>query len=99
MRQISRNAVAGAGIYTKNYEGGSMNTYNGNVEITKENSREWNKKLEGVEHITGYLSINSQAKLEASSLKSVGGDLYINSQAKLDSLKSVGGDLYIRARA
>ncbi len=76
-----------------------MKTFKGNIEITSANCKEWQKKLKGVEKIGGYLSINSQAKLEAKSLKSVGGYLSINSQAKLDSLKSVGGDLYINSQA
>jgi hypothetical protein len=47
----------------------------------------------------GYLSINSNAKLDAPMLKSVGGYLSINSNAKLDApmLKSVGGYLYINS--
>ena len=49
-----------------------------------------------VEKITGSLSIDSNAKLEA--LQSVGGNLYIHSNAKLEAsnLQSVGGNLYIR---
>jgi len=73
--------------------------YKGDVEITTSNQEEWNKKLLGVEEITGYLYIYSQAKL--GSLKTVGRDLYINSQAKLEagSLKTVGGYLYINSQA
>ena len=47
--------------------------------------------------VTGYLSINSNAKLD--NLTSVGGDLYIGSNAKLDNLTSVGGNLYIDSNA
>ena len=74
-----------------------MKTYKGNVKITQENVADWEKKLAGVRHITGYLSINAQASLPA--LKSVGGDLSINAQASLPALKSVGGYLYINAQA
>ena len=75
-----------------------MKTYRGNITITKENYKEWREKLKSVENITGYLSINSQAKLD--NLKSVSGDLYIYSQAKLEAknLKSIGGYLYINSQ-
>ena len=67
--------------------------YEGNLIIkTSEDA----KKYKHLTKVTGYLSINSSAKLDA--LKSVGGDLSINSSAKLDApkLESVGGDLYIK---
>ena len=73
-----------------------MKTYNGSVEITSSNAKEWNKKLEGVEHIAGYLYISSNADLKA--LKSVGGDLSIYSTADLKALKSVGGYLSIYSK-
>ena len=49
--------------------------------------------------VTGYLSINSNAKLD--NLTSVGGYLYIGSNAKLEAnnLTSVGGYLYINSDA
>ena len=74
--------------------------YNGDVKIEFHNAVEWEAKLTGIEHITGYLSINAQAKLDASNLKSIGGGLSINAQAKLDAsnLKSIGGSLYINAQ-
>ena len=75
-----------------------MKTYEGNILIDSSNYEQWNEKLKDCEKITGYLSIYSQAKLD--NLKSVGGNLYINSQAKLEApeLKSVGGYLYINSR-
>ena len=63
--------------------------YEGNLIITAANAQNYKDLAE----VTGHLSINSDAKLEA--LKSVGGSLYINSDAKLEALKSVGGSLYI----
>jgi hypothetical protein len=73
--------------------------YNGNVKITKDNSAEWEEKLKGIQHITGYLSIYSSASLKADALKSVGGYLYIYSSASLPALKSVGGYLSINSSA
>ena len=57
------------------------------------------EKYQNITKVTGYLSINASAKLDA--LKSVGGYLYINASAKLDAplLESVGGYLYINASA
>ena len=54
--------------------------YEGNVEITKENQKEWEQKLKKIKHITGGLSIYPNATLQADALESVGGDLYINSK-------------------
>jgi hypothetical protein len=53
--------------------------FNGNVEITKETSGEWEEKLKGIHHITGNLYIYSNASLKADSLKSVGGYLSLHS--------------------
>ena len=47
----------------------------------------------------GDLSINSNAKLDAPALKSVGGYLYVDGSAKLDALKSVGGYLCVYGSA
>ena len=68
-----------------------MKIYKGNVDITKANQKEWEEKLKDVEKISGYLSVYSDAKLDA--LKSVGGSLWVNSNVKLDAgkLESVGG--------
>src|SRR3990167_6874921 len=72
-------------------------TFKGNVEITKDNVLEWEKKLKNVEAVMGNLYIYSNADLKA--LKSVGGYLYINSNVTLNNLKSVGGNLYINSNA
>src|SRR3990167_7945791 len=72
-------------------------TFKGNVEITKDNVLEWEKKLKNVEAVMGNLYIYSNADLKA--LKSVGGYLYINSNVTLNNLKSVGGNLYIYSNA
>ena len=70
-------------------------TYEGNVEINKQNQEEWKTKLKNTERISGYIYIHSNAKLSA--LKSVGGNISINSNAKLSAsnLNSIGGDIYI----
>jgi hypothetical protein len=47
----------------------------------------------------GNLIIGENFKGDLSKLQSVGGDLNINANAKLDALQSVGGDLYINANA
>ena len=69
--------------------------YEGNVEITYSNKKDWNKKLKGITKITGCLYIYSNAELNA--LNSVGGCLSINANAELKALNSVGGYLYINA--
>ena len=76
-----------------------MKTYTGNVEITKDNAKEWEAKLKGVEKITGYCNINSSATLKADALKAIGGDCNINSSATLPALKTIGGYCYINSSA
>ena len=71
------------------------NVFNGNIEITKENQKEWNEKLKGVTAINGNLYIYSNCELKAEALTSVGGNLYIYSNCELKALTSVGGYLYI----
>ncbi len=61
--------------------------YIGNVEITDKNVKEWEKKLEYTEEISGYLYINSSVDLKAPKLESLGGDLYINSKISLKQEK------------
>jgi hypothetical protein len=70
--------------------------HKGNLEIRTQADAD---KYRGVTEVTGYLYINSSAKLDA--LTSVGGDLSIYSSAKLDApaLTSVGGYLYINSSA
>lgn len=63
--------------------------YAGNVEITLSNFIKWETKLKGIEHISGYLSINAQAKLDAPALKSVGGYLYINANIDINLEKQL----------
>jgi hypothetical protein len=50
-----------------------------------------------LKEVTGYLSINSDAKLP--NLTTVGGSLYISSDAKLPNLTTVGGSLSIHSDA
>ena len=76
-----------------------MKKYNGNIEITSSNYKEWNKKLKGVEHIIGSLTLYSQVKLDAPALTSVGGFLTVYSPVTLDALTSVGGSLSIYSQA
>jgi len=73
--------------------------YDGNVDITSKNSADLNEKLKKIQVITGNLYIYSNAELKADNLKSVGGDLCINSNVELKALKSVGGYLYINSNA
>jgi hypothetical protein len=83
----------------------------GNLTITAKNAAQYADVVE----VTGYLSIDAPAKLNAlkrvgwglyiyapatlDALESTGGSLHINADAKLDALKSVGRDLYIYADA
>jgi hypothetical protein len=59
------------------------------------------KKYAGLTAVSGDLSINAEAKLDAPKLESVGGNLSIGAEAKLDApkLESVGGYLSIGAEA
>jgi len=41
-----------------------METYTGDVEITKKNEKEWQEKLRGVKKIMGYIAIFGNAKAE-----------------------------------
>ena len=68
-----------------------MTTYSGNLEITKENQKDF---LE-LKEITGYLYISSNVEATLPQLTSVGGNLYINSNVELPQLTSVGGNLSI----
>jgi len=70
-------------------------TYKGDVEIFKENQKEWSEKLKGVTKISGYLYVSSNVTLECPKLTSVGGDLYVYSNVTLPKLTSVGGDLSV----
>ena len=69
--------------------------HKGDLIIKKGDNTDYSQLTE----VTGYLSINSDAKLEANNLTTVGGYLYINSNAKLDNLTTVGGSLYIHRNA
>ena len=73
----------------------SQKIYEGDVEITNLNQKEWEKELLYTEKIIGDLSINSNVELQAPKLTSVGGYLSINSNVELPKLTSVGGYLYI----
>jgi len=74
-----------------------MKTYNGNVEITSEDKKEWEEKLCGVERISGYCSIYANASLPA--LKAIGGHCSIYANASLPALKAIGGYCSIYANA
>src|SRR3990167_7689519 len=74
-----------------------MKTYNGNVEITKENQAEWMKTLKGVNKISGYLYVYGTAQLPA--LTEVGGYLHVYGTAQLPALTEVGGDLCVDGTA
>ena len=58
--------------------------FKGNVKITSDTAAGWEEKLRGIQHISGYLYIDSNVTLPA--LKSVGGELsiYSNVTEKLE---------------
>ena len=68
------------------------NVFNGDLEIKSRDTKKYSYT-----RITGSLTIQSDAKLDA--LTSVGGNLSLNDNAKLDApvLTSVGGYLYLNA--
>ena len=70
------------------------NVFNGDLEIKSRDTKKYSYT-----RITGSLTIQSDAKLDA--LTSVGGNLSLNDNAKLDApvLTSVGGNLSINADA
>ena len=70
-----------------------MKKHIGNLIIEKYDKRDFSK----LEEVTGYLSIYSNATLNA--LTTVGGDLYIYSNATLNALTTVGGYLSIYSNA
>ena len=70
-----------------------MEKHIGNLIIREGDKTDYSQLKE----VTGYLSINSDAKLD--NLTSVGGSLSIYSDAKLDNLTSVGGYLSIYSDA
>ena len=72
-----------------------MKTYNGSVKINNSNVEEWQKKLEGVEEITGSLSV--EADFQAPALTSVGWDLFVEADFQAPALTSAGGYLSVRA--
>ena len=73
--------------------------YDGDIEITKENQKEWQEKLKDITEITGYLSIYSNATLNAPNLSSVGSSLWLSSNSTLitPNLSSVGDSIDIKS--
>jgi hypothetical protein len=65
----------------------------GNLEITKDNEKEFANLIE----VTGDLRVYGSAKLEA--LQTVGGDLCVDGSAKLEALQTVGGYLRVYGSA
>src|SRR5208337_4342512 len=78
-----------------------MNTYTGNIKITKDNMLAMQEELKDIEHIIGNLHIRSQASLDVPKLETIGGYLIIRSQASLDvpKLETIGGSLIINSQA
>ena len=71
-----------------------MKTYNGNVEITKENQKEWAEKLKGVAKISGNVAVSGSATFPL--LAEVGGYVRAdNGSITAPLLAEVGG--YVRA--
>jgi len=59
----------------------------GNLEITKENQ----EQFKDITEVTGYVSVRSNAKLEAPQLQTVGGYVRVYGEAKFEALQTVGG--------
>ena len=76
-----------------------METYTGNIEITKKNEKEWQEKLRGVKKITGYVAMYDDAKAEFPLLAGVGGHVDVYAGAKFPLLAKVGGDVYVSGNA
>lgn len=74
-----------------------MKTYKGNVEITENTRDVWLKELDGVECITGFLSIDANISLP--SLKVVKKHLSVYAKAVLSALTTVEGNIYVHKRA
>jgi nitrogen fixation protein len=72
------------------------NTYEGNVEITKENEKGWGAKLKGVQKITGDVCAYNGSKLELPNLAEVGGYVRAayNGSITAPKLTEVGGDVW-----
>ena len=62
----------------------SLKIYEGDIQITKENSKEWEKKLEYTEIITGSVCIRENAKANFPKLESVSGYVYIQENKELE---------------
>ena len=61
----------------------SLKEYEGNVEITVGNSKEWEKKLRYTEKISGYVDVGENAKASFPNLKS-SGSVYVRENEKLE---------------
>src|SRR3990167_3389297 len=83
------------------YNKEKMKTYNGSVEITKENEEEWTEKLKNAGKITGYLLVDGTAQLTCPALTKVGGDLLVDGTTQLTcpALTEVGGYLLVDGTA
>ncbi len=58
--------------------------YKENIEITKENSKEWKEKLKDIEEISGYVYVYKNATLTAPKLAEVSGSVDVYENAKLE---------------
>lgn len=75
----------------------SLKIYEGDIQITKENSKEWEKKLEYTEIITGYVDIRENAKANFPNLKQSGSvDIQENAKANFPKLEAVRLCIYPR---
>ena len=75
--------------------------YKGNVEITKENQKEWAEKLKDITEIGGYVTISDEGKAEFPALKAIGGYVYIYGEGKAEfpKLTEIGGDVRVYGSA
>ena len=65
-------------------ENTNLKEYQGNVEITVENSEEWERKLRYTEKISGYVYVRENAKASFPKLESVSGYVYVGENEKLE---------------
>ena len=79
----------------------SLKEYEGNVEITVGNSKEWEKKLRYTEKISGSVYVRENAKASFPKLESVSGyvDVRENAKASFPKLESVSGSVDVGENA
>ena len=78
----------------------SNKIYKGNIEITKENYLEWEKKLLYTEEVSGYIDVSENATLTAPKLTEVSGYIDVRENATLTAPKLIkSGYINVRENA